>query len=103
MKIYRGERFYILEEIDWLDDCLWCKYSFSFCFTEGEPMVKYYPDGSGYPGSDPEFEIYDVQVVSVEGENGFVQVDEELKEYLLGMFEENKERVIEEVSESLAE
>lgn len=29
----------------------------------GEPMVKYYADGSGYPGSDPYFEVTDVKVL----------------------------------------
>lgn len=34
----------------------------------GEPMVMYYPDGSGYPGSPPEIEILEVIVTSVSGE-----------------------------------
>lgn len=27
-----------------------------------EPMVMYYPDGSGYPGSPSEFEIQDIKI-----------------------------------------
>jgi len=33
--------------------------------TEGEPMVRYYPDGSGYPGSPPEAEIQNVRVTAL--------------------------------------
>ena len=35
---------------------------------KGEPMVRYYPDGSGYPGSPPELEILGVVVTYVSGE-----------------------------------
>lgn len=31
----------------------------------GEPVVMYYPDGSGYPGSDPSFEYVSVKVMKV--------------------------------------
>jgi len=31
----------------------------------GEPMVRYYPDGSGYPGSPPEAEVVRVLVDGV--------------------------------------
>jgi hypothetical protein len=31
-------------------------------YTPGEPEVRYYRDGSGYPGSDPELEIYSVSI-----------------------------------------
>jgi hypothetical protein len=37
----------------------------SYYYTEGEEMVRYYPDGSGYPGSPPEVEFFDPIVVSV--------------------------------------
>ena len=33
----------------------------SFEYTEEEPMVRYYPDGSGYPGCAAEINIYSVQ------------------------------------------
>lgn len=45
----------------------------SFCWVDldieatvypGEPMVRYYPDGSGYPGSPPEVEITGVYVTA---------------------------------------
>jgi hypothetical protein len=35
----------------------------------GEPMVMYYPDGTGYPGSPPEFELVGVHCLSAWGEN----------------------------------
>jgi hypothetical protein len=31
----------------------------------GEPMVMYYPDGSGYPGSPPEVEVLSLTVLEV--------------------------------------
>jgi len=33
------------------------EFDVDFDYTPGEPMVMYYADGSGYPGSDPEIEI----------------------------------------------
>lgn len=41
-----------------------------FDANPGEPMVRYYPDGSGYPGSPPEVEITKVTVLEVTDENG---------------------------------
>ena len=34
-------------------------------FDPGEPMVRYYPDGSGYPGSPAYCEIVDIYVQAV--------------------------------------
>jgi len=41
-----------------------------FDATPGEPMVRYYPDGSGYPGSPPNAELTGVRVLSwdIDGE-----------------------------------
>ena len=36
---------------------------------EGEPMVRYYADGSGYPGSPPTFEVDRVYVEGASGED----------------------------------
>lgn len=33
-------------------------------FTPEKPMVMYYPDGSGYPGSPSEFDITDIKIIS---------------------------------------
>ena len=33
-------------------------------YTKGEPMIRYYEDGSGYPGSDAEVDIYSVVAVA---------------------------------------
>lgn len=41
-----------------------------FEFVEGEPMVMYYPDGTGHPGSPDEVYIYDLQVDKVRDLNG---------------------------------
>ncbi len=37
-------------------------YTIAYRITPGEPMVMYYPDGSGYPGSPDEFEILSVKI-----------------------------------------
>lgn len=34
------------------------EFNLEYNFSPGEPMVMYYPDGSGYPGSPLEIEIY---------------------------------------------
>lgn len=39
-----------------------------FDATPGEPMVRYYSDGSGYPGSPPEVEVTKVTVLEVTDE-----------------------------------
>ena len=28
-----------------------------------EPMIRYYPDGSGFPGSPSEFDIHDIKII----------------------------------------
>ena len=33
-------------------------------YTPEEPMVMYYADGSGYPGSPSEFDITDIKIIS---------------------------------------
>lgn len=34
------------------------EFTLEYNYSPGEPMVMYYADGSGYPGSPPEIEIY---------------------------------------------
>lgn len=38
-----------------------------FEYSPGEALVRYYPDGSGYPGSPPELNIIHVAVTSLSG------------------------------------
>lgn len=41
--------------------------SVEWSYVPGEPMVRYYPDGSGYPGSPPEFDCVDhIDVIECE-------------------------------------
>lgn len=40
----------------------------TFWYRPGEPMVRYYPDGSGYPGSPPDCEYCSVEVHRIVGE-----------------------------------
>ena len=39
--------------------------SVRYTCTPGEPMVRYYKDGSGYPGSPPEVEFFDPMVMAI--------------------------------------
>ena len=45
-------------------------------YTPGEPMVRYYPDGSGYPGSPPDVEFISCHVFRWGVWNSFVTIDE---------------------------
>ena len=52
----------LLEELGkGLNTCL--EVEIDYDYTPGEPMVRYYADGSGYPGSDPYFEVTCVTVL----------------------------------------
>lgn len=44
-----------------LDSNLECEVSYDY--IEAEPMVKYYPDGSGYPGCDAQCLLCEVEVL----------------------------------------
>lgn len=44
------------EELEVGDNLLAVEADVKIWFYPGEPMVRYYPDGSGYPGSPDEFE-----------------------------------------------
>lgn len=65
-------------EVEELEDPSLGDYSFTVEFTigysctPGEEMVRYYPDGSGYPGSPPEceWEILEINKVDVYDANG---------------------------------
>jgi hypothetical protein len=44
-------------------------------YTSEEPMVMYYKDGSGYPGSSAEFEITDVSLCGIDAEELINRLD----------------------------
>jgi len=53
-----------------------CRIDWTVC--PGEPMVRYYPDGSGYPGSDPSFDCVDhVECIEAEWCRGWDGPDED--------------------------
>jgi len=73
------------------------KFEGKYHFTPGEEMVRYYKDGSGYPGSPPEFEFYE-----------FVPTNPGLDKKIIGdwlyeKFQESglRDRLIEHVSECI--
>lgn len=92
---------YTIEEIDLDFDCVDCTYQFDYIYIPPEPMVRYYSDGSGYPGSPEELDIYNIDVVSVSGQDGKIEVTEELRDILLQKFELYREKVEEHTLEEI--
>lgn len=69
------------------DDMFYVEFTVGADWNEGEPMVRYYPDGSGYPGSPSYFEWDILKITKAEAydENGDeveVELTEELKKKL---------------------
>lgn len=57
------------------------EFELEYHYTPGEPMVRYYPDGSGYPGSSPEVEFTAV-CTGITCEDGEREVTKELAKSL---------------------
>lgn len=80
--------------------------------TEGEPMVRYYPDGSGYPGSPPTCELSSVTVTEVWGDTyhyhradrpeWFELLDRVMANRLESHWDDYGDRYLERASEELA-
>lgn len=61
-------------------------------YTPEEPMVMYYPDGSGHPGSPAEFEIEEIYYGDVDVfdiYDGFKGAMDEIQELCITKVEEN--------------
>lgn len=65
---------------------------FSFWYYPPEPMVRYYPDGSGYPGCPEEIEY---EVESIKFENKILSVD--LSDWLITLDDKIRAYIKEEV------
>mgnify|MGYP007124174324 FL=1 len=63
-------------------------------YTPEEPMVMYYPDGSGFPGSSSEFEIQGIKITKgnlcdlIDYLNGNTDLWEHLTELVINKIEE---------------
>ena len=63
-------------------------------YTPEEPMVMYYADGSGYPGSPSEFEIQNIKITKgnlcdlIDYLNGNTDLWEHLTELVINKIEE---------------
>lgn len=66
-------------ELEDFQDRFFATVEIEFEYSPGEPMVWYYPDGSGYPGSPPELNIIGVKVTSLSG-GGWDKNRQELEE-----------------------
>lgn len=77
-----------LEDPELLGDMMYyVEFTMVANFYPGEEMVRYYPDGSGYPGSPPETEwditsIDKAEAVDENGEEVAVELTDELKQKL---------------------
>jgi hypothetical protein len=94
---------YTIEEIDLGFDVVDCEYEFDYEYDPPEPMVMYYPDGSGYPGCPGGLFIINVEVISVCGQDGEMELTEKLRYILLQKFEDYREKVEEYVGEEIAD
>lgn len=66
-------------------------------FTKGEDEVRYYPDGSGYPGYP---DTFDIQEVWTKDDDGIlVLADNKLLDYLGVTYKELEEKVLDQISD----
>jgi hypothetical protein len=94
---------YTIEEIDLGFDAVDCEYEFEYDYSPPEPMVRYYSDGSGYPGYPGSLDLYDIKVISVCGQDGEMELTEKLRDILLQKFENYREKIEEYVGEYIFE
>lgn len=78
-------------------------------YEPGEPMVRYYPDGSGYPGSPPEMTIERIEAYRITGETYDYQRSDNpdwfdlLDDILNGMIDALQDRLIEEAFDNVSD
>jgi hypothetical protein len=53
-------------DIELGERALYCTILIEYDYEPGEPMVRYYPDGSGYPGSPADCAPWNVEVTTAE-------------------------------------
>lgn len=87
-------------EIEEFQGDKWALVDLVFDVTPGEPMVRYYADGSGYPGCDPYAELTEVIVLKVEdGATGDELPVDEYREAVEAYVYENEDKYAEEAME----
>lgn len=64
-----------------LSDIMECEVEFDF--TPPEPQVRYYPDGSGYPGSPAQAHLVSVLVLSVDYEDRVLLRESDPKQFAI--------------------
>lgn len=60
---------YYETELEEFQDRFFATVEIEFEYSPGEPMVRYYPDGSGYPGSPPELNVIRVVVTRLSNDS----------------------------------
>jgi len=78
-----------MEKIELQVDDVWLEVEFSY--TEAEPQVTYYPDGSGYPGSPSEVTIYKITAGGKQDIGAIISdyVYNDIKEQIYKIYDEN--------------
>jgi hypothetical protein len=105
MKSKKGLTVYKLEEVEYKDTCIDADFELGYLYIPGEEEVKYYPDGSGYPGSPEQLELYDIKCTKVYFEDYEIENPEEpLSGEMYDLFVDNeemiKERILQDIYDS---
>lgn len=97
----KGRMSYTLEEVDYGNTCIDIEYEFDYTYDPPEPMVRYYSDGSGYPGSPEQIEIYDVVCTKVCFDEYDMVPDKSLSDEMVNIFWNHQEKIEEYVAEKV--
>ncbi len=77
------------------------EFELEYYYTPGEPMVRYYSDGSGYPGSPSEVEFSAI-CTKVDGEEVSQELGKSIGDWFSDKYQDS-ERVFEAVNDRVAE
>ena len=98
----KGSTVYKLEEIDYQDDCIDIEFEVSYTYDPPEEMVRYYPDGSGYPGAPEQLELYDIKVTKIYFADHEVENPKEpLSGKMIDLFWDNQELIEERILQDI--
>jgi hypothetical protein len=105
MKSKKGSTVYKLEEVDYKDSCIDIEFDVSYIYDPPEEMVRYYSDGSGYPGAPEQLELYDIKCTKVyfedhEVENPTEPLSGEMYDLFINNEEIIKERILQDIYDS---
>jgi hypothetical protein len=68
-------------ENPWGVESVQCEVEIEYDFSPGEKMVRYYPNGDGYPGSPPSVDLTDFNLISVSSPNEAITLIPNTEQY----------------------